>query len=547
MKSYESERDSEAFAIPDSLGQNLLSEDPDLLPLLSLYLSKELLEHLTPHLVRLGSLAGGRLEQLAATADKKAPELSVRSRQGLDHNLIVKDPSYVELERWAFSEFGLAAASHVGGVLEWPSPLPAVAKYTLFYLFSQAEFGLTCPVNMTDSLTRTLKKYGGPELIEKYLPRLTSRDFDTLFQGAMFMTEQHAGSDIAQTEVTAKQVAEHWELTGDKWFCSNAGADLAMVLARSEGAPSGMAGVSLFLMPKILDDGSFNNYRIIRLKDKLGTRSMASGEIRLDGAKAYLVGEIGRGFQQMTEMVNSSRLSNGIRSGALMRRALTEASFFSRNRKAFGSRLADLPLMALQLRKMALPTEQARTFGFNTAQALERADAGDDEARRLVRIMTPLIKFRACRDARKITGDAMEVRGGCGYIEEWPEPRLLRDAHLGSIWEGTSNIVALDVFRAIQRDDALTAFERHFQMFLNGLQPPVREKLESHFKTVIAFAEQHARANEQRMARQVSSLLYHISTAILFFWEAQSPGLEHREQFGEDTIEHRLLPVLKRI
>src|SRR5690606_35356975 len=146
-----------------------------------------------------------------------------------------------------------------------------------------------------------------------------------------------------------------------------------------------------------------------------------------------------------TDMINNSRLSNGVRAAGLMRRALTEALFVARNREAFGRKLIDLPLMRRQLAKMMVWTEQARSFVFQTAEALRRADAGDEEGRRLARILTPLIKFRACRDARKVTGDAMEVRGGCGYIEEWGDARLVRDAHLGSIWEGTSNIVALDV------------------------------------------------------------------------------------------------------
>lgn len=154
------------------------------------------------------------------------------------------------MERYAFTKFGMSAASHTSGVLGWHSPLPPIAKYTLFYLFTQAEFGLTCPLNMTDSLTRTLKKYGSPELVARYIDRLTSLDWDKYFQGAMFMTEQGAGSDIAKTETRAERDGEVWKLYGDKWFCSNASADLEMVLARPSDAPPGMKGVSLFLMPK---------------------------------------------------------------------------------------------------------------------------------------------------------------------------------------------------------------------------------------------------------------------------------------------------------
>jgi hypothetical protein len=160
----------------------------------------------------------------------------------------------------------------------------------------------------------------------------------------------------------------------------------------------------------------------------------------------------------MADMINLSRLSNGMRAAGMMRRALTEALFVARNRIAFGKRLIEMPLMQRQLLKLLLPTEAARSVLFYTAMQLEKADGGDEDARKRVRLLTPLLKFRACRDARKVTGDAMEVRGGCGYIEEWSDARLVRDAHLGSIWEGTSNIVALDVLRAIRKEDALDAF-----------------------------------------------------------------------------------------
>ncbi len=325
--------------------------------------------------------------------------------------------------------------------------MPPAAKYALTYLFVQAEFGLCCPLSMTDSLTRTLRRYGDPALVQRFLPRLTTQDFDALHQGAMFMTEQGAGSDVAATATRAvpEPGGASYRLYGDKWFCSNPDAELAMVLARIDGAPAGLAGVSLFLLPRTLDDGTANARHIVRLKDKLGTRSMASGEIRLDGARAHLVGQAGRGFQQMADMVNNSRLSNGMRAAGLMRRATSEALFIARTRVAFGRRLVELPLMRRQLLKLLLPSEQARCMVFQTADALRRADAGDSGAAALVRILTPLIKFRACRDARKVTADAMEVRGGCGYIEEWGDPQRVRDAHLGSIWEGTSNIVALDV------------------------------------------------------------------------------------------------------
>ena len=363
--------------IPDSRGMNLFEADPSFDALLKVYMAPPLHAHLRPILNDLGARAGNELDRLASSADKHPPELQHRSRQGLDIQTLDKHPDYVALERTAYGELGLAAMSHRKGVLAWPEVMPPLAKYSLTYLFVQAEFGLCCPVSMTDSLTRTLRKFGDPELIARFLPSLTSTDFDELYQGAMFMTEQGAGSDVGGVATRAHQDGGDWRLTGDKWFCSNADADLAMVLARPDGAPEGLKGLGLFLLPKRLPDGSRNHYRIIRLKEKLGTRSMASGEIRLEGAIAYPVGDLTRGFQQIADMVNMSRLSNGVRSAGMMRRAFREALYIAENRTAFNKKLIDMPLMQRQLLKMMVPTEAARSIFMHTAICLECADAGD--------------------------------------------------------------------------------------------------------------------------------------------------------------------------
>jgi alkylation response protein AidB-like acyl-CoA dehydrogenase len=528
-----------AAAIPDSHGLNLFRADPVLARLATLYLPPDLAAHLAPHLDRLGALAGGTLDALATTADHHPPELHHRNRRGEDAQSIEYHPAYREMERLAFGEFGLAALSHRGGVLDWDKPMPPAAKYLLTYLFVQAEFGLCCPVSMTDSLTRTLRKFGDPELVARYLPALTSQDLDALHQGAMFMTEQGAGSDIAATVVSAAPRKDGtWALSGDKWFCSNPDAELAMVLARREGGAPGLKGVSLFLLPRSLPDGTPNHHRIVRLKDKLGTRSMASGEVTMNGAIAWLVGEPEAGFRQMADMVNNSRLSNGVRAAGMMRRATTEALFIAHRRTAFGKRLIDMPLMRRQLAKMLVPTEQARSMVFQTAEALRRSDAGEGGAYPLLRILTPLIKFRACRDARRVTGDAMEVRGGCGYIEEWSDARLLRDSHLGSIWEGTSNIVALDVLRAATREGSLPVLRDHVRGLLgNGEALPEAAPA---LDRAIALAE--AAQTDPALARQAASALYHVTSAAALAWEAARLALPERLELARLTLRHRVLP-----
>lgn len=533
--------------VPDRHGSNLFSTDEQFEPLLKAYLPAKVYAHLQPFFVRMGQLAGGRLDELASLADKHPPMLEHRSRTGKDAQRIIKHPAYVEMERIAYGEFSLATMSHREGALGWEGKLPPLAKYALTYLFVQAEFGLCCPLSMTDSLTRTLRKFGAPELVAKYWAQLTATEFEDMAQGAMFMTEQAAGSDISNTQTLATQNADgSWSLSGDKWFCSNPDAAFAMVLARVEGAAAGMKGISLFLLPRQLDDGSTNHYRILRLKDKLGTRSMASGEIRMDSAIAYLVGEKGRGFVQVADMVNNSRLSNGVRAAGMMRRAVAEAEFISQERQAFGKALVDMPLMQRQLDKLRIYSEQARTMLAQTAQALQRSDAGEPGGYALLRILTPLIKFRACRDARKVTGDAMEVRGGCGYIEEWSDPRLVRDAHLGSIWEGTSNIVALDVLRAIRREGSLPILQEYAAQLLEKTEaaPAFIDALSNamHRASILAQSAVQAQAAGERLARTAASALYNCFTAIAMAWEASQIKSPQRMRWAQLVLLHRVLP-----
>lgn len=524
------------FPVPDSHGTDFWAADPAFARLLPLYCPPPVLARLQPRLQHLGALVGGELFDLAQAADRNPPVLHPRNRRGQDDPRIEYHPAYLEMSRLAFGEFGIAALSHRAGVFGSDAPLPPIAKYALTYLFAQGEFGLLCPVSMTDSLSRTLRRFGDPALVERFLPRLASQDLDTLFQGAMFMTESGAGSDVAATAATASPLPDgRWALHGDKWFCSNPDADLAFVLARADPDRPGFAGVGLFLLPRRLDDGRHNHYRIVRLKDKLGTRSMASGEITLEGAHAWLVGEIGQGFKQMADMVNNSRLSNAVRSAGMMRRAMTDALHVARHRKAFGRRLIELPLMQRQLAKMLVRTEQARSMILQTAETLRRADAGEDGAYALLRVLTPLIKFRACRDARQVVGDAMEVRGGCGYIEEFPEPRLLRDAHLGSIWEGTSNIVALDVIRAVRREGSLPVLRAHVQALADEARHDAVAGLWPRAQALVEAA-----IDDPTLTRAAASALYHLTSSAAMAWEAARTGDPHRRALADAVLEHRV-------
>ena len=534
---------------PDTTGMNFYRADPALTDLLRIHLDIRLFRHIEPHLDRLGALAGGPLDECARLADRHGPVLHQRDRFGRDVQSIEYHPCYRELEQAAFGEFGIHAMSNAKGILGWPDTYPVVAKHAFTFLFNQTEFGLGCPINVTDGCAKLLAKFGSDELKARYLDGLTQTDMARLTQGGQFMTEKEGGSDVGTLTTRAVPEGDHWRLHGEKWFCSNADAKVVMLLARPEGAVSGTRGVGLFLMPRSLDDGTQNHYRIVRLKDKLGTRSMASGEIKLDGAIAYAVGRLDRGFVQMAEMVNSSRLSNGVKSTALMRRAHHDAMTVATHRMVFGRRIIDLPLGRRQLLKIMLATEQALSMSFLTADALDRAEGGSQGAAALLRILTPTLKFRATRDARKVCGDALEMRGGIGYVEEFATARLLRDAHLGSIWEGTGNTVALDALkRAVGRHGAESALsaDLHARLDDSGTVPQAfRDRLRDLVDRAIAFARAVAsRADNEAEARRATSLLYHVASAVSLTWESgridAMRGDARRLLLARLVLDHRL-------
>jgi acyl-CoA dehydrogenase len=450
---------------------NFADRDPALRPLLDQILSPRDRRLAEPVLADLGQIAAGELDELAATADANPPVLRQYAAAGDRIDEVVFHPAYERMGELAFGRFGLAAMSHREGVLGWPGRVPHVVKYALSYLFVQAEFGLACPVSMTDSAARVLRMFD-PDTFAAEIEALSSTDLSRSATGAMFMTEKQAGTDIGKTETEASGHGTHWTLRGHKWFCSNVSADVILTLARVPGQGPGSRGLGMFMVPRVRPDGSRNALRIDRLKNKLGTRSMASGEVTLEDAYAVPVGDLSRGFLQMAEMLNLSRLSNAMRAAALMRRAVRESVDHTRSRLVFGKPLFEQPLMRVTLLPLMLEAEAALGLVLEAAAQLDAADAGGQQAARLIRVLTPLAKHTVCKQARHVTAEAMEVRGGNGYIEDWVNPRLLRDAHLGSIWEGSSNVIALDILRCLRKQQAHHALAGTYTGRLAALSEP---------------------------------------------------------------------------
>lgn len=492
--------------MPDTNDINFYNADPDLAFLLQRHLSEEDNERAQGILTSMGAVASQKMDRLAELANREGPTLVQFDKRGQRIDEVIFHPAYHELERIAYQDFAIAACSHREGALGWPGRVPQPVKFALGYLGMQAESGVFCPVSMTDALARVLARYASEPLKQRFLPALTALTLHELKQGAMFLTEKQGGSDVGLTATVARRRSTiedtddepEWELWGDKWFCSNVSAELILTLARPEGAPAGTRGLGLFLVPKTLDDGTRNAYTINRLKNKLGTRSLATGEVSLHGAQAYQVGDLERGFVQMTEMINCTRVWAAIGSLAAMRRSYLEALEHTHRRVVFGRPLAEHPLMRRQLVDLLIEVEGCAALAFETAALLERVDRhGAEEDRRLLRIMTPLAKYYIPKRGEYVTLEALEMRGGNGYVEDWVNPRLLRDCIVNVIWEGSSNVIVLDVARAIAREGAGAALFHMLHQRLQALEQPI----------VAPVAQQ-----VQELAQQLSERLQELAT-----------------------------------
>ncbi|MER6187381.1 DNA alkylation response protein [Streptomyces sp. NPDC001652] len=408
---------------------------------------------------RLGRLAGSaQAQEWAELANRHEPVLRTHDRYGHRVDEVEFHPSWHHLMRVAVTE-GQAGAP-------WADDRPGahVARTAGGLAWGHTDAGHGCPTSMTYAAVPALRHQ--PELAKVYEPLLTAREYDPVLRvptekrgllAGMGMTEKQGGSDVRTNSTTATPTAEPgvYTLRGHKWFTSAPMCDVFLVLAQ---APQGL---SCFLVPRVLPDGSRNTFRIQRLKDKLGNRSNASSEPEFDGTVAWLVGPEGRGVKTIIDMVNCTRLDCVMMSATLMRKTLVEAGHHARHRSAFGARLADQPLMRNVLADLALESEAATTLTLRLAGAADRAVRGDEGEQAFRRIATAVGKYWVTKRGPAFTAEALECLGGNGYVEESGMPRHYREAPLLSIWEGSGNVNALDVLRALVKEpgtaDALFA------------------------------------------------------------------------------------------
>ena len=495
---------------PPLVNYNLFESDPPL---------RESLERegawWAHHMVHeLGQLAGTD-EAIAwgFQANSHPPQLHTHDRFGNRIDEVEFHPSWHRLMEVAIGH-GLHA-------LPWREPRPGAhaARAAAFYVWSQVEGGHGCPVSMTYAAIPALRKQS--ELAARWEPRITTLDYDPGLRPSaskrgvlvgMAMTEKQGGSDVRANTTRALPTGADgaYLLTGHKWFCSAPMCDAFLVLAQAPG------GLSCFLLPRVLDDGARNAFHIQRLKDKLGNRSNASAEIELDGAWAVMVGEEGRGVRTIIDMVNHTRLDCVIGSAALMRQAVAQATHHTAHRSAFGRLLSEQPLMVNVLADLSVESEATTVLMMRLAGAFDRAS--DPEQAAFKRLALAVAKYWTCKRAIAVVSEALECHGGNGYVEESIMPRLYREAPLNSIWEGSGNVNALDVLRAMAREpEAVTAFVDEVEE-ARGSDPRLDDAVDELKRQLADQTEVEARARRivelMAVALEASLLVRHGDPAV---------------------------------
>ncbi len=436
---------------PPLVGYDVFTADRALTEAVERHVDPALIDGVRDELAELGRTAGSaQAQEWGAQANENPPKLRTHDRYGNRVDEVDFHPAWHRLLGKAVSS-GLTNA--------WGRPAGHVRRAAGFLVWTQAEAGNGCPVSMTHATVPALRT--DPALAAEWEPRLTSQVYEEGLRpaaakaGALFgmgMTEKQGGSDVRANTTRAEPLAADGEyvLTGHKWFCSAPMSDGFLVLAQAPG------GLTCFLVPRVLADETRNVFRIQRLKDKLGNRSNASSEVEFEGTWARRVGEEGRGVRTIIEMVATTRVDCALGSAALMRQAVAQAIHHRSYRSAFGGVLVDKPLMRNVLADLALESEAATVLALRLAAAY---DADTDEERAFLRLAVPAAKYWVTKRCTPTVAEALECLGGNGYVEESGLPRLLRESPLNSIWEGSGNVQALDVLRALQREPmALNAF-----------------------------------------------------------------------------------------
>lgn len=497
--------------------RNFYRSDRILRHLLTRECSGEGLSFMEERLQKLGEQAAGVMNELSMRADKNGPELVKRNWLGEKRDEIRFHPAYEELTRIAVDS-GMF-------YVKWDPELRHRFReerhrlgFAAGFLFAMSESGLYCPLCMTDGAARLVDRYCSEEDRTRLLPHIYTRNAGELYTGAMFLTEKSGGSDVGANLVSAEPHRDDYHLlNGEKWFCSNADAEIIFALARTDPETPGTRGLSIFLVEPTLPDGSLNPMDIVRLKEKLGVRSMASAEIIMTDTRGKLVGEEGKGFKIMTDMINLSRLYNAVAAVAGERRALIEAYQFLKHRHTFGKNALDHALVRDKLTELGARTLADFYLTWRTIIALDRADNGDEREQHLVRLLTPMTKKATAENCVYNIRESMELMGGMGYIEDGVMPKIMRDAMVLPIWEGAGNIMVLDMLRALRKSKGVQFLCEDIKQLLSEGELPARDFLLKLLRDITSLLPQllkEERATIESSAKPVFeqlTLLYQIA------------------------------------
>ncbi|QDH80318.1 acyl-CoA dehydrogenase [Echinicola soli] len=440
--------------------KNFFVSDKILVHFLQKEFSSEVWSFIQAGLSRLGKCAASDMDELSLTADKNPPKLIKRDLFGRDIQKIVYHPAYKTLLKIAVDAGILSVKWHPKYRMEYKNQIHRMG-FSLAFIYGMGESGVSCPLCMTDGVATILDKYLSPRHSKRLIEHIYTRDIEHFFTGAMFMTEKVGGSDVGANRVLANKVGDSaYLLTGEKWFCSNASAEMKLVLARTDAAIKGTPGLSLFLVENTPSEGNESTMEYVRLKDKMGVRSMATAEIIFKDTKATIIGKEGEGFKIMTEMINLSRLWNGVISIAGFRRCLIEAYQFLCYRQTFGKRTLEHALVRNKLYELASRYVADFYLTWKTIAMLDKLEAGQEEYKDMLRFLIPIVKKQTAETCVYGIRECMELMGGLGYMEEGVVPKFMRDSLVLPIWEGTSNMMVLDTLRASVKGEGLERLVR---------------------------------------------------------------------------------------
>lgn len=470
---------------PPELG-NQYDEDRVLRSYLRRTLPPDVLAAIEPELRQMGALAGGELYRLQLADRLNEPVLTNWDAWGNRIDQIEVSPLWQRAERLA-AEFGLVAAAYEGQY----GRFARTHQFALAYLFHPSSDVYTCPLAMTDGATRTLLNSGNRPLIDRAVPRLTSRDPASFWTSGQWMTESTGGSDVGLSETVARLEDGVWRLYGRKWFTSATTSPMTLTLARPEGNPPGGKGLALFYVELRDAAGNLQGITVHRLKDKLGTRKVPTAELTMNGTPAIPVQELANGVRNIVPMLHLTRTWNAVSAVAFMRRGLALARDYARRRHAFGAALAHKPLHVDTLAQMQAEFEAAFHLTFFLVALMGREESGDlpPEQGDLLRLLTSLAKLTTGKQGVVVASEVLEAFGGAGYVEDTGLPVLLRDSQVLPIWEGTTNVLALDALRAIGKDESLEALKEQVQRSVAVAQDGRLQAMGSLAKMAVSHAE----------------------------------------------------------